>query len=188
MNEFLGKREVWRMEDSNSTSSSFGTNAGTNESHGTNSSQTTGITSSSTQGVSDQFGTSQGISSQKTKGTTENWRIKDEPVVSQGELAGMPEAGERNGVAGFFMTSAVQGIWEYQARWNELSQVANLTSNEPNFESREHDPRYQYLKSWSNEEREKFGLSPKLPTKEELRAAVDAAREERLNGQRNSRL
>ena len=185
VSEFLGKREVWRMEDSNSTSSSFGTSAGTSESHGTNSSQTTGITSSSTQGVSDQFGTNKGISSQKTKGTAENWRIKDEPVVSQGELAGLPEAGERNGVVGFFMTSAVQGIWDYQARWNELSQVANLISKEPNFKSREHDPRYQYLKSWSNDERTKFGISRKLPTKEELQSAmlnakVDYKREQKL--------
>lgn len=185
--EFLGKREVWRMEDGNSTGSNFGTNAGTSQSHGTSSGQSqTGFVNSFNQGVSDQTGQNQGTSFQTIKNRSENWRIKDESVVSQGELAGLSEAGEQNGVAGFFMTSAVQGIWEYQAQWKELSQVATLTSKESNFESREHDPRYQYLKSWSNEERVKFGFSRRLPTKEELRAATNEAREERLNGRNNS--
>jgi energy-coupling factor transporter ATP-binding protein EcfA2 len=185
VDEFLGKREVWRMEDNNSTGASFGINDGTSESHDTNSSQTTGITNSSTQGVSDHFGKNKGTSFQTKKDRSENWRIKDEPVVSQGELAGLPEAGELNGVAGFFMTSAVQGIWEFQARWNELSQVANLTSNEPNFKSREHDPRYQYLKSWDVDERAKFGTFAKRASIKKMQDLMTKQEQEELH--RNAR-
>jgi hypothetical protein len=178
--EFLGKRQVWRMEDSNSTGSSFSTNTGTSQSHGTNSSDTTGLTNSSTKGVSDQVGKNQGIGSQTNKNRAENWRIKDEPVVSQGELAGLPEAGVQNGVAGFFMTSAVQGVWEYQARWSELSQVADLTSKESDFVSREHDPRYQYLKSWSDEERAKFSTFTKRPSNAEMQDLMTKQEQEEL--------
>ena len=84
----------------------------------------------------------------------------------------MREAGPRNGVTGLHLTSAVQGVWGYQAAWQELTHNTNSPSTKRNFESREHEPRYQYLKGWSNEERERFGITRKLPTRDELEDAI----------------
>lgn len=187
--EYLGEREVWRKEDSRGTNESFGVNSGRSKSTGKNvGGSVTGFIHSENWGSSTQDGTNEGIS--RTKGTQENesWRINVEPVVSGGELRMLPKAGELNGVGGFFTTSEVQGVWDYQAAWGELSHAVTIKSEEPNFKSRDNETRYQYLKAWTNTERDLFGL-PKVAPKPTAQAGNDLldhfrkVQEERKNGQ-----
>lgn len=186
--EYLGKREVWRKEDSRGTNESFGVNTGSSEGSGANvGGSVTGFIHTDNYGSSTSRGTNKGVT--RTKGTheNENWRINVEPVVSNGELQMLPKAGELTGVAGFFTTSDVQGIWDYHYAPQELSYVIEITSDEPKFKSRENETRYQYLKSWTPTERDKFGL-PKVAPKPTAQAGKDLlghfyeVKEERENG------
>lgn len=162
--EYLGEREVWRKEDNRGTNQNIGFNTGSSEGSGENvGGSTTGFIHSSNWGSSTNRGTSKGTNVSRGTHEGESWRINVEPVVSGGELRMLPKAGEINGVAGFFTTSDVQGVWDYQAAWSELRHAVTITSEEPNFKSRENETRYQYLKSWTNAERKEFGLPRVLP-------------------------
>lgn len=187
--EYLGEREVWRKEDSRGTNQNIGFNTGSSEGSGENvgGSSTAGIQSSNW-GSSTNRGTSKGTTVGRGSQENESWRINVEPVVSGGELRMLPKAGELNGVAGFFTTSDVQGVWDYQAAWSELSHAVTITSKEPNFKSRENEPRYQYLKSWTPTERDIFGLpqvapKPTAQAGKDLLAHFRKVQEERKNGQ-----
>lgn len=175
--EFLGKCEVWRCEDGSSAGDSFSVNKG--------GSRTTGV--SSTQSLYDSsiaFSSADNISKGQNYGSfvnqTKNWRRKEESVIPQGDFAMLPEAGSRNGVEGYYQTSSVQGVWHYKAEWHELSDAANITSQEPNFVSRDHEPRYQFLKAWTHDERMQLGLLLKPPTKQNIEGAIQTANLEKL--------
>ena len=187
--EYLGEREVWRKEDSRGRSQSIGFNTGSSEGSGENvgGSSTAGIPTSNW-GSSKERGTTKGASGSRDTNENESWRINVEPVVSGGELRMLPKAGESNGVGGFFTTSEVQGVWDYQAAWGELSHAVTIKSEEPNFKSRDNETRYQYLKAWTNTERDLFGL-PKVAPKPTAQAGNELldhfrkVQEERKNGQ-----
>ncbi len=171
--EYLGEREVWRKEDSRGTNQSIGVNTGKTKSTGKNvGGSVTGFIHTDNWGNSTQDGTSEGVTVTKGSHEGESWRINVEPVVSNGELKMLPKAGKENGVAGFFTTSDVQGVWDYHAAPEELSHAVTITSNEPKFKSRENETRYQYLKSWTPTERDRFGL-PKVAPKPTAQAGND---------------
>lgn len=181
--EYLGKREVWRKEDSRGTNRSIGVNTGKTNSTGQNvGGSVTGFIHTNNWGSSTQDGTSEGLTVTSGSQENESWRINVEPVVSDGELKMLPKAGKENGVAGFFTTSEVQGVWDYHAAPGELSHALTITSNEPKFKSRENETRYQYLKSWTNAERGRFGLPKVAPKAADLLAHITRAKEERING------
>lgn len=190
--EYLGEREVWRKEDNRGINQNIGFNTGSTEGSGENvGGSVTGFVNSNNYGNSTNRGTSKGANASRGSHEGESWRINVEPVVSGGELRMLPKAGELNGVAGFFTTSDVQGVWDYQAAWNELSHAVTITSEEPNFKSRENETRYQYLKSWTNEERVRFGLprvvpKPTAKAGNELLQYTEKVREERENERHNN--
>jgi hypothetical protein len=166
---FLGKREVWKLEDGTTEGESFSSNQ--NSSHTDGISKTQSNQPSTTTSLSDSVSKGLGYQSQSSKSKT--WRIKDEPVVSQGELANLPEANPRNGISGFYLNSSVEGIWFHKCLWSEVSEAANITSDEDNFISRDNERNYQYIKLWTNEERERAGQFVRLPTKNELQEAIN---------------
>jgi len=165
--EFLGKCEVWRCEDGSSVGDSFSSNK--SNTNTTGESFTQSFHKSST--VSSSNAASKSQTYQSSAQQTKNWRRKEESVIPQGDFAMLPEAGSRNGVEGYYQTSSVQGVWHYKAEWHELSAAANITSQESNFVSRDHEPRYQFLKAWTNDERVQLGLPVKL-TKQNLEGAI----------------
>lgn len=94
-----------------------------------------------------------------------------EPVVSPHELGDLPVSGDKNGVSAYFLTHYVRDIFRHQFTWDELSFLANLKSDEPNFVPNK-SKEAQRIEQWSEEERKQWGLSsqgtlPKEPRQDE---------------------
>lgn len=89
-------------------------------------------------------------------GESIEWTPEKEPVVPAAEL-NLPDAGITNGVSAFFMSLIVGDLYKKQFQWSELSQLANLKSQEPN-----HIPNdakeAKTLKPWTTAERKIWGL------------------------------
>lgn len=127
-----------------------------------------------------------------TFGRNTGKRTEEGYIRYPSDFAALPIAGVENGVHGYYYTSWIEGVWRHGQEWSEnsLGKVAALKSNALDFQERttkenptKIDEDYQFLKAWTNKERETFGLSRTLPNKDELRNAIEQAREERLNGQ-----
>ena len=77
------------------------------------------------------------------------------------------------------MSPSVRDVWFHQAAWSELKEIATAYS-----ENSDHEPKqpregikYQFLRDWTVEEKQKFGVSINAPGKgqESQKAQASAA-------------